>query len=137
MQLVLEQLKEIEKLFLDLKGEAEAADTLLIVEGKKDIKSLNQLGVIGVIIQLEGRNIIEICDLAVKYKKVIILTDFDKSGEKLAKNLQNDLSSRGINTDLSYHSKLKFYFKKVSKDIESLSKIYKKVEQAQHKKMTD
>jgi len=43
----------------------------------------------------------------------------------LAKSLYENLNAMGIKVDLSYHRKLKFYFKKVSRDIEGSSKFIK------------
>ncbi|MFX1296519.1 MAG: toprim domain-containing protein [Promethearchaeota archaeon] len=127
MQLISKQIGEIKKLLGALKHESKLKTTLLIVEGMKDVQALYNFGIQTNILHLQGRPLIEICDLAAAFKKIIILTDFDNAGQKLAKNLQQNLSFRGINVDLTYYHKLKFYFKKVSKDIESLFKIYQQI----------
>lgn len=129
MQLIKKQFKEIQKTLEALKYEANSQSTLILVEGIKDQESLIKLKINGNFLYLKGQNITEVCDYASTYKKVIILTDFDTFGLNYAKKIRQNLSSRGIEADLSYYQKLKFYFKKVSKDIESISKIYEEVEQ--------
>jgi len=132
-QLISKNFDKIQQLWSALKRESEIESTLIIVEGRKDRVSLKNFGITRNVIHFQGRNTNEICDYAVKFHKVIILTDFDKAGQKLAKNIQHNLHSRGINIDLTYYFRLKFYFKKVSKDIESLFKIFQKIEEVKSK----
>ncbi len=129
MQLIRTQFKEIQRLLDDLKQESELKSIVIIVEGTKDVQTLRQVGIQGNIMHFQGRNLPELCDLVSEFKKVIILTDFDRTGQNLAKKLHQNLTSRGLNGDLTYYRKLKFFFKKVSKDIESLFKIYSQVQQ--------
>ncbi len=134
MQLISKQSEEIRQLWGDLKQEIETESTLIIVEGRHDIQTLNKFGINGNITQLRGRPMTEVCDYAAKFSKVIVLTDFDRAGMQLAQDLQRNLSSRGLNVDLTYYHALKFYFKKVSKDIEGLFKIYQQIERIRPKK---
>ena len=124
MQLIRKQFTEIQIVLGDLKQEAESKSTVIIVEGKKDLQILRQFGIQGKILNFQGRSLPDLCDLVSEFKKIIILTDFDRTGQNLAKRFHQDLTSRGLNADLAYYHKFRFYFKKVSKDIESLFKIY-------------
>lgn len=134
MHLIQKQFDEIDKLVETLKQESELVTTLIIVEGNNDIRALQGVGIEQNIIAFKGHSQTEICDRASQFKKVIILTDFDAYGEELAKVLYENLSSRGIKVDLNYHRRLKFYFKKVSKDIEGLFQIYQEFRQSKEKK---
>jgi 5S rRNA maturation endonuclease (ribonuclease M5) len=134
MNLISKQFEEIQTIIEDLKRESESETTLIIVEGSKDIRSLEGFGISKQLSQIQGRNFDEMCDYAAKFKKIIILTDFDNAGQELAKRLQQNLASRGLNADLNFYNKLKFYFKKVSKDIEGLFQIYSSVQQSRESK---
>lgn len=129
MQLIRNQIRAIQTLLEDLKRESELKSTIILVEGTKDLQALRQFGIQGNILHFQGRNLPEICDLGSEFKKIIILTDFDRTGQNLAKKIHQNLISRGLNGDLTFYHKFKFYFKKVSKDIESLLKIYHEIEQ--------
>ena len=52
--------------------------------------------------------------------KVIILTDFDKKGEQLAKRLAEDIQSLGSYPNLEIRRKIMGITRKFIKDIESL-----------------
>jgi len=137
MHLISKQFEEIQTLLADLKRESESEATLIIVEGSKDIRSLEGFGIFKQVSQIQGRNFNEMCDFATKFKKIIILTDFDNAGQELAKKLQLNLTSRGLNADLNFYNKFKFYFRKVSKDIEGLFQIYSKVQQSRESKLKE
>ena len=70
MQLIQKQLLDIQKLIDDLKTESDT--TLVLVEGRKDVKALQELGISKNIAQFKGRSLTELCDLSAKYKKIVI-----------------------------------------------------------------
>ena len=75
--------------------------SLVIVEGQKDKRALNKLGIENVYsidkpIYLMIESIIE------KNKQVIILTDFDKTGRKLYARIKHDLQRNGIKINDKY-----------------------------------
>ena len=107
------------------------------MEGSKDIRSLERFGISKQVSQIQGRNFNEMCDYTTQFKKIIILTDFDNAGQELAKKLHQNLTSRGLNADLNFYNKLKFYFKKVSKDIEGLFQVYSKVQETRATKLKE
>lgn len=75
--------------------------TPIIVEGRKDEESLRTLGVNGPILCLKakGKGFFEFLEDVGSNRKVIVLTDFDIEGKKLAKRLVNELSKKRIKVD--------------------------------------
>ena len=78
-------LEEIEKL--------KTSNTLIIVEGKKDISALRNLGLKNVV-EING-NIYEFAE-SIKEDEVVILTDLDPEGKKLYSKLMHYFSQKGI-----------------------------------------
>ena len=75
--------------------------TPIIVEGRRDEGSLRELGIEGPILCLkaQGKSFFEFLDGICSNRKVIVLTDFDIEGKKLAKMLVKELSKRRIKAD--------------------------------------
>jgi 5S rRNA maturation endonuclease (ribonuclease M5) len=75
--------------------------TPIVVEGRKDEGSLRELGINGPILCLkaQGKSFFEFLESIGSNRKVIVLTDFDAEGKKLAKMLVNELSKRRIKVD--------------------------------------
>ena len=71
----------------------------ILIEGNKDEIAMKKLGVNGNFIQVSGSGLklFEVAEIAVESSsKVIILTDFDKEGVKLAKRLAGDIQSWAV-----------------------------------------
>jgi len=82
--------------------------TPILIEGKKDEKALRELGISGNIIKVSGSGLklFEIAEIAVESSsEVIILTDFDKKGNILAKKLSKDIQGLGSHPDLNIRKK--------------------------------
>jgi 5S rRNA maturation endonuclease (ribonuclease M5) len=97
-------------------------NTLIIVEGYKDKKSLTSLGISGKrILPLQRKALFKVVEeVAKKEKKAVILTDLDKAGKRLYSKLNSDLSQRGIYTDNKLRN---FLFRYTSlRQIEGLKK---------------
>ena len=95
----------------------------ILIEGKKDEKALKNLGINGNFIKVSGSGLklFEIAEIAAKSSsKVIILTDFDKKGNELAKRLAEDIQSLGSYPNLVIRRKIMGITRKFIKDIESL-----------------
>jgi len=75
--------------------------TPIIVEGRKDEESLRKLGMNGPILCLkaQGKSFFEFSEGIGSNRKVIVLTDFDMEGKKLAKMLVNELSKKKVKVD--------------------------------------
>ena len=103
----------------------------ILIEGKKDEEALKELGITGNIIKVSGSGLklFEIAEIAAKTSsKVIILTDFDKKGNILAKKLSEDIQSLGSHPDLNIRKNIIKITRRYIKDIESLPKHMKQLE---------
>jgi len=82
----------------------ELRGNILIVEGKKDEKALRSLGMRH-ILEINSRPIWKVAQDAVsmaekhKNRHIIVLTDFDRTGRKLASQIRLLLQSRNIHAD--------------------------------------
>ncbi len=103
----------------------------ILIEGKKDEEALKELGITGNIIKVSGSGLklFEIAEIAAKTSsKVIILTDFDRKGDILAKKLSEDIQSLGSHPDLNIRRNIIKITRRYIKDIESLPKHMKQLE---------
>lgn len=94
----------------------------IIVEGEKDRKSLRSIGVSSTIYVINnGKSVVENSEkLAKRYKKIIIMTDWDRKGGQLAHEFYEQLKLLGVDVSLEERKELSFLCKKYIKDIESL-----------------
>lgn len=94
-------LEDVERAISELIEENKS--TPVIVEGEKDILALRKLGLTGEIISLnKGVALIAFSDkIAKKYKKVIILTDWDRRGGYLCHTIVKNLEGR-VNCNIIY-----------------------------------
>ena len=96
----------------------------IIIEGKKDEKSLKELGIEGNFIKVSGSpyKLFEIAEIAAQSSKIIILTDFDKKGKELAQKLSEDIQRLGSYPNLQIRRRIMGITRRYIKDIESLSR---------------
>lgn len=107
----------------------------ILIEGKKDEEALRELGINGTFIKVSGSGLklFEIAEMAAQSSsKVIILTDFDKKGNELAKRLSSDIQSLGSHPDLTIRRKIMGITRKYIKDIESLPRHMHQLELEEH-----
>ncbi len=101
---------------------------IILVEGRKDVKALRELGVEGKIIPISNipkANLIEKID-----GDVIILTDWDRKGEILKRDLFSKLLSNGIVADTEIRKKI---FSSVDvNEVENLTKALFRLQTRQH-----
>lgn len=105
--------------------------TPILIEGKKDEEALRELGINGNIIRVSGSGLklFEVAEMAVESSpEVIILTDFDKKGNILARKLSEDIQSLGSHPNLNIRKKIMNITQRYIKDIESLPKHLKQLE---------
>lgn len=101
----------------------EASDSRpIVVEGLKDVDALKRLGVRKNVLPLgRGLTVFAFCErLASKHRHVVILTDWDRKGGKLARMLMDALEANGVRADTDPRAKLVLLTKKDIKDIEGL-----------------
>ena len=76
------------------------SNTLIIVEGFKDKRALQEIGIANHIIVLSRKPLYSIIeDIAKISNEAIILTDFDKKGRELYGKLNRDLQKFGVKID--------------------------------------
>ncbi len=99
----------------------------IIVEGDKDIKSLKELGVRGNFEKISGkRTLLNFLEGLSRHKEVIILTDFDRTGEKLLKFCEKHLKTIGVKPNTDFWKKIRDLLMRDVKDIEGLAGFLKK-----------
>lgn len=101
----------------------------VIVEGKNDVNALRKLGLCGEIITLHrGSTIYDFCEeIAEKFPRVVLLTDWDEKGEMLHSSLSDHL--RGHIEDFTpVRGMLKMLCQKDIRDIEGLPKLLSRLE---------
>jgi 5S rRNA maturation endonuclease (ribonuclease M5) len=98
-------LEEVEQALEDLIQENNSAP--VIVEGMKDQRALRKLGLTGTIITInKGMSLSDFSDwLSNRYKKVIILSDWDRRGGSLCRRLKELLHGR-IKIDVELRQRL-------------------------------
>ena len=111
-------LERIEKEVKDI------SDSQIIVEGKRDREVMEKLGFKNVV-EISGKSFISILK-KIEKERVIILTDFDEEGEKLAKRLGNFLIINGFKVDWNKRRILRNLF--CTRKIEELKFILKFME---------
>lgn len=94
----------------------------VIVEGERDVRGLRSLGVHGTIIQINaGHTIVHLSEiLAERYKSVIILTDWDRSGGRLARQLADALTASDVRCNLMLRKRFAHLTSREIKRVESL-----------------
>jgi 5S rRNA maturation endonuclease (ribonuclease M5) len=96
-------------------------DSILVVEGKRDVIALKSLGFNGNFRLATHHSLVNFSeDLAKTGKQIVILTDWDRRGNILADKLVQNLHALGINPDMRIRELIVFLVQKEIKDIESL-----------------
>ena len=112
------------KELLDFIEKIKNSNILIIVEGKKDRKALEQLGISN-IVELSKKPIFQIVEeISESNDECIILTDLDKKGKELYGKLNSNLQKHGVKVS----NKLRdFLFKNTKlRQIEGLSSYLEK-----------
>ncbi|NJE25361.1 hypothetical protein E3E22_01680 [Thermococcus sp. MV5] len=103
-------------------------DGVILVEGMRDEVALRKLGVGTEIIKLSRLPLAEIALTASHYHDIMILTDFDRKGEELAKKLTQYLEGYKCRIDVETRKEFKKIAKKYIKGIEDLYGLYLRAE---------
>lgn len=92
---------------------------------------MRELGVNGNFIKVSGSGLrlFEIAEIAAQSSsRVVILTDFDRKGNQLAKRLSEDIQSLGSHPDLRLRRTIMGITRRFIKDIESLPRHMEQLE---------
>lgn len=118
-----ERLEKIMCILENLAAEA-SRGIPIVVEGVKDLKTLNKLKVKGDIIlaKSSGKSVLEVLKEIENREKseVILLLDFDRRGREWMNLLAKNLEREGIKPNTTYWRKLRNMTGKELKDIEGL-----------------
>jgi len=118
--------KKLEKILqlLDRLATESTKGIPIIVEGKKDVNALQELGVKGDIISAKsGKSFLDVLgEVETKGKcKVILLMDFDRRGKEWTSRLAQHLEKTRINPNLLFWKELLGLVGRDVKDIEGLA----------------
>ncbi len=101
--------------------EASAQGAATIVEGRRDELALRALGLTGPVIMASRRSALDLAeDAARSYREIILLTDWDRKGDEMARIIEQHLRSAGSRPDGEIRSGIKKLVRKEIKDVESL-----------------
>ncbi len=75
----------------------------ILVEGDHDVSALNRIDIENRAIKInQGKSLESVCkDISIKYKSIIILTDFDRKGIELMKRISSILRSYDVDPENS------------------------------------
>ncbi|MCI6025128.1 toprim domain-containing protein [Candidatus Methanarcanum hacksteinii] len=107
-----------------------SSDHVILVEGKNDRRSLLDLNLSldTIEVQRDGGPLRAAEMVYESGKKAIILTDWDDRGDRLAKDLSEQLSALCISYDMNIRKDLRDICIKDIKDVESLHSLYVRLE---------
>ena len=90
---------------LNTLAEESARGTTVLVEGRKDVETLRNLGVQGPILTVKtgGKSFLDVISELeeLKLTKVVLLLDFDRRGKQGTNRLRRNLERTGIKVDLA------------------------------------
>jgi len=111
--MMMEESEQIKELLEEIKSK----NLLVIVEGIKDVRALNALGIVNVM-SLKKPLFAVVEDVASKEKEVVLLTDLDEEGKKIYHELSVNLQKFGVK--INNHLR-EFLFKTQLRQIEGLA----------------
>ncbi len=113
----LEALEELLAALIEASGQGAA----VIVEGRRDLLALRALGLAGPVILASRRSALDLAeDAARSHREIILLTDWDRKGDEMARIIGRHLRSAGARPDGEIRSRIKKLVRKEIKDVESL-----------------
>jgi 5S rRNA maturation endonuclease (ribonuclease M5) len=118
-----EKIRELREFVNQINNES-TKDSLILVEGKRDLEALSYLGCSGNIqVYHSYKNIVDLADnFRVKYKKLILLLDLDDTGKIMTRKISHLLNQRYI--DNYYRKKIIKITQGKIRTIEELKSFY-------------
>ncbi len=120
----LRQKKERLEELLSWLGQEAADGTPIVVEGKKDVEALRELGIRGKMLTAKGRqkSLLDLVSEIEEHqpREVILLLDFDRGGKGIAKRVRQMLEKEGATPNTAFWSELLSLVGRDIKDIEGL-----------------
>ncbi|GEM_PF-169154 len=98
------------------------AETPILVEGQRDVAALRELGCRGAVMTIHsGDPLPDVVErVAERCRAVILLTDWDRKGDRFFDEFSSALAHRGVRCDRSFRDKIPAYARAAFKDVESL-----------------
>lgn len=95
----------------------------ILVEGQRDVASLRALGCRGAILTIHsGEPLPDVAErVAGATRAVIMLTDWDRKGDRFFEEFSMTLSRHGVKCDRSFRDRIPAYARAAFKDVESLA----------------
>lgn len=126
-------MEDDERLKLARKGIAALEGGWILVEGQRDRKALEGLGLAN-ILTVSG-NLVRSCDFLAEAKagKAFVMTDLDRRGQQLALKARDELEARSIKADLEVRSALARALR--IKNFEDALRAYERLKEANEKKV--
>ena len=117
-------LELIEKEIDDLNSEG----LPVLVEGEKDERALRAVGFKGEVIRVNrGVSIFNLCEeISKRYRKVILLLDWDTKGAELCEDLKRALKANSVSYDTEHRRKIERLTGEI-RDVESIDTYIKKL----------
>lgn len=113
-----QEISDVKNFIISLNSKA---NSVVIVEGKRDAEALKGLGFSGKVLQFHKfGGVIKFADLASRYKHLIVLLDSDRKGRYLTGKIMKQLERR-TKVDLSFKKELVTITKGKIRCIEQLS----------------
>jgi len=101
----------------------------IVVEGKKDVRALRALEVVGDIIHPTGGTISEFAErLARAHREAIVLTDWDDTGDTLCGKIARTMRAMGCKPETRVRGRFKHLAGRECKDVECLYKLFVRLE---------
>ena len=115
-----ERLEEILKLLDQI--EDVSAKAPIVVEGIRDVEALKRMGITKNVVSIgKGLSIFAFCEgISRKHKQVVVMTDWDRKGGRLARSLKEAFEANGVKVNDRLRAQLVVLSKKEVKDIESM-----------------
>ena len=119
-------LERLERLLENLE-EAGERGVPILVEGKKDVRSLRASGITGPVVMIHrGERLFPFCEkLAKEHGEVIVLTDADRQGGRIARAIKEAFILNGSKVDL--RSRRELFQMIEGNDVESLAPFLRRV----------
>ena len=125
-----EALEEIRELLEELRDYA-GEGVPVIVEGARDASALHELGVEKPVVRISGsrKTALNFLEGLSRHQRVVVLTDFDRAGDELARFCVKHLRRLGVEPIADLREKLKVLLHKEIKDVQGLAKFLRRSSQ--------
>jgi 5S rRNA maturation endonuclease (ribonuclease M5) len=111
----------------------------ILVEGQRDVASLRALGCRGRLLTIHsGDPLVDVAErVAASTTDVILLTDWDRKGDRFFEEFTATLSRHGVRCDRSFRDRIPAYARAAFKDVESLAPFVRRGLQKWHQRDLD